>query len=134
MASRLPIPRILWESLETALTAKIHLLAADIAKTLDVSAKPLMDALTKDRVSAYLVDQPDIGADVSEFRCPCGAPIVWSTVTTKKRCPEHLGIDRIEIHPLHFLEEDGSVVDSVGNPRQARWCFNTRTLRTFTVV
>ena len=130
MNTTLPIPRILWENLEIALTAKVHALAKDIAKALDTDVKPLMTALTKEKVSAYLIDQADIDADVSELRCPCGAAIVW-TASTKKRCPEHLGIDKIEIYPLHFLNEDGTVVDSVGNPRQARWIHTTRTLRTF---
>jgi hypothetical protein len=134
METKLPIPRILWENFEIALTAKVHALAKDIAKTLDVDVKPLMTALTKEKVSAYLVDQADIDADVSELRCPCGAAIAWSTAaTTKKRCPEHLGIDRIEIQPTHFLEEDGAVVDSVGNPRNMRWIHTTRTLRTFII-
>ena len=129
------VPRILWENFEIALTAKVHALAKDIAKTLDVSAKPLMDALTKEKVSAYLVDQADIDADVSELRCPCGAAIVWTTAvaTTKKRCPEHLGMERIEIQPTHFLEEDGAVVDSAGNQRNMRWIHTTRTLRKFTI-
>ena len=133
METRLPIPRILWESLEIALTAKVHALAKDIAKTLDVDVKPLMTALTKEKVSAYLVEQADIDADISELRCPCGAAIAWMTATTKKRCPEHLGMERIEIHPLHYLEEDGEVVDSAGNETRARWCFKTRTLRRFTI-
>jgi hypothetical protein len=134
METRLPIPRILWENFEIALTAKVHALAKDIAKTLDVDVKPLMTALTKEKVSAYLVEQADIDADVSELRCPCGAAIAWTTATTKKRCPEHLGMERIEIYPLHYLEEDGAVVDSAGNPRQARWIHTTRTLRRFETV
>jgi hypothetical protein len=131
-----PIPRILWESLEIALTAKVHALAKDIAKALDVDVKPLMTALTKEKVSAYLVEQADIDADVSDLRCPCGAAIAWmpAAAITKKRCPEHLGMERIEIYPLHYLEEDGAVVDSAGNPRQARWIHTTRTLRLFETV
>ena len=129
------VPRILWENFEIALTAKVHSLAKDIAKTLDVDVKPLMTALTKEKVSAYLVDQADIDADVSELRCPCGAAIVWTTAVaaTKKRCPEHFGMERIEIQPTHFLEEDGAVVDSAGNPRNMRWIHTTRTLRRFTI-
>ena len=134
METKVPIPRILWENFEIALTAKVHALAKDIAKTLDVDVKPLMTALTKEKVSAYLVDQADIDADVSELRCPCGAAIVWTAAATKKRCPEHLGMERIEIYPLHYLEEDGAVVDSAGNPRQARWIHTTRTLRLFETV
>jgi len=133
METKVPIPRILWENFEIALTAKVHALAKDIAKTLDVSAKPLMDALTKGKVSAYLVDQADIDADVSELRCPCGAAIVWTTAATKKRCPEHLRMKRIEIQPTHFLEEDGAVVDSAGKPLPARWIHTTQTLRRFTI-
>jgi hypothetical protein len=102
--STVPVPRLLWESFEVAMNAKIHRLAKDIATTLGESDAPLLKALKSAPVKAYLAELPDPEMDLSDLRCdhlcckpnapqllqPCGEPIVWSTATTRRRCPLHL--------------------------------------------
>jgi hypothetical protein len=107
----LPIPRIIWDSLEATLTAQVHKLVKDIAETLDKPAKPLLDAIKKEKVTAYLFEEPAHEmTELSTMRCEgytrhpenpsivchCRQPIVWSGLEqASKRCPEHMHIKEI---------------------------------------
>jgi len=109
----LPIPRILWDSFEATLTAQVNLLVKDIATTLDRPAKPLLDAIKKDKVTAYLWEEPAHELlELNEMRCEahtrhpenlsiicdCRQPIVWSGQSHgARRCAEHLHIKEIHI-------------------------------------
>jgi hypothetical protein len=109
----IPIPRILWDSVEAILTAQTHKLVKDIAETLDRPAKPLLDAIKKDRATAYLWE--DTGQEMMELddlRCTavsrhpenaaiivtCGQPIVWSSLSHDcKRCAEHMHVKEVNV-------------------------------------
>ena len=109
----LPIPRILWDSFEATLTAQVNRLVKDIAETLDRPAKPLLDAIKKDKVAAYLWEEPAHELlELSEMRCQahtrhpenpaivcnCDQPIVWSSQSHgARRCAEHLHIKEIHV-------------------------------------
>lgn len=107
----LPIPRILWDSLEATLMAQVNRLVKDIAETLDKPAKPLLDAIKKDKVTAYLWEEPEQDMlELSQMRCEaltrhpenpgivcdCRQPIVWSGQSHgARRCAEHLHVREI---------------------------------------
>ena len=111
----LPIPRILWDSVESVLTAQVNKLAKDIAETLDKPVKSLLDAIKKDKVTAYLWEEPS--QEMMELEtmvcqaftrhpenvnilCKCSQPIVWSSLSqTAKRCAEHMNIREIYVSP-----------------------------------
>lgn len=105
----LPIPRILWDSFEATLSAHVRKLAKDIATTLGQSEKPLLDAIRKEKISAYLFeDGAQEMMELSTMRCgqlvphpehprvlvPCGEPIAWtssSSASGVRQCPRHVG-------------------------------------------
>jgi hypothetical protein len=101
---RIPLPRIIYDTIENVLEAQIHRLALDIAKTLGVSEKPLLQELKKEKITTYILDESCI-EDIYELQCkayvknkhvylPCDQPILYK----KNFCLAHL--------EKHLLKED----------------------------
>ena len=98
------LPRLVYEAIEDVLEAQIRRLAMDIAKTLDVNGKILLQELKKEKVSVFILDEADI-EDIHEYRCKayekqsnifvtCEEPVVYN----KDFCVKHL--------TNHTLKED----------------------------
>jgi hypothetical protein len=90
------LPRLIYESIENVLEAQIRRLAIDIAKTLDVNEKTLLQEIKKDKVSVFILDEAE-AEDIYDCRCkayeknntiyiPCEEPIVYK----KEYCVKHL--------------------------------------------
>ena len=111
------LPRIIYESLENVLEAQVRRLAIDIAKTLNVNEKILLQELKKDKVSVMLLDESQCD-DIDSLRCkayerfehvyiPCEEPVLYK----KDFCSKHMIKHTLkeEIHNnicLHILEYD----------------------------
>jgi len=98
------LPRLIYEAIEDVLEAQIRRLAIDIAKTLDVNEKVLLQEIKKDKVSVFILDEAEAD-DIHGYRCkayekhntiyiPCEEPIVYK----KDFCVKHL--------TTHILKED----------------------------
>jgi hypothetical protein len=98
------LPRLIYEAIEDVLEAQIRRLAIDIAKTLDVNEKVLLQEIKKDKISIFILDEAEAD-DIHEYRCkayekhntiyiPCEEPIVYK----KDFCVKHL--------TTHILKED----------------------------
>lgn len=91
---RLPVPRVIWESLEISLMAESRRLVNDIAKTLGKEESELWKEISKTPISAYLVDitEPTDETFTCRAYClsgpiqrPCHKPVLFG----KTVCPEH---------------------------------------------
>lgn len=100
----IPIDRIIYQTLENIFEAQVKKLAIDIAKTLSVDVKPLIQSIRKDKITTYLYDEED-AKDIDEMKCKsyvkdgilyskCSHPIIFK----KNYCPKHL-IKHIDIIP-----------------------------------
>jgi hypothetical protein len=95
-----PIPSILWSSLEDVLSTNMRLFAKDIAKTLGRPEAPLLHALNADKIRPYIFESEErceidmccavlcVKPEAPQFLQRCGHPIVWTSDTG--RCMEHL--------------------------------------------
>jgi hypothetical protein len=97
----IPIPSLLWSSLEDVLNTNMRLFAKDIAKTLGKSETLLLQALSAEKICPYIFEPSEEVHEI-DMRCsvcctkpespfflqPCGNPIVWNSST--KKCMEHL--------------------------------------------
>jgi hypothetical protein len=94
--TKVALPRLVYEAIEDVLEAQIRRLAIDIAKTLDVNEKILLQELKKDKISVLILDEAD-AEDIHEYRCKayekqsniytmCEEPIVYK----KNFCVKHL--------------------------------------------
>jgi len=101
---KVALPRLVYEAIEDVLEAQIRRLAIDIAKTLDVNEKILLQELKKEKISVFILDEAD-AEDIHEYRCKayekqsniyvmCEEPIVYN----KNFCVKHL--------TNHILKED----------------------------
>jgi hypothetical protein len=96
----LPIPKIYWDTFQSALQAKVKRLAKEIATTLGESEQPLLKALASEKVEAYLFEEEGAEMiDLQSMRCKhvyptaenatvlrvCGQPIVLG----KTACLHH---------------------------------------------
>jgi len=132
------IPSLLWDSLEGALSANIHRLAKDIAKTLGQEPGPLLAALKVKKVGLLIANEGgerdiDMRCDYvcrrqgTAFMMPCGQPILWCE--NVRRCPEHMYLAAAAVStsllrltplsesggPAHlFYGEDGTVYGADG--------------------
>jgi hypothetical protein len=131
MDPSIPVPQVIWESLENTLSIALRTLTKDIAKSLGKSHEPLAKALSgkikihlvEDETSSdvrctYMCQHPDTPA----FLLPCGQPIMWLESNTP-RCPAHLVAVNSPIRKMaalkhedivYGLEEDGTVYDGQG--------------------
>ena len=98
---RLPLPKIIYNTLEDVLEAQIRRLVGDIAKSLSVDPKPLLQAINQEKVNIYLFEESSEDYDLHTARCKsyelekcnnthlyiqCKRPIVY----TKDYCPTHI--------------------------------------------
>jgi hypothetical protein len=89
-----PFPKPLWDALENVFSVKSRDLIKDIAKTLNQSEKPLLEAFKAKKHQFHLVDLSD--PTDGKFQCEallctsavahrCRKPVVFG----QKVCPEH---------------------------------------------
>lgn len=94
MPTSYPVPKPLWDALENVLSVKSKCLIKDIAKTLNQSEKPLLEAFKARKHTFHLVDMNDPTDD--KFECEalvsqhavahrCRKPVLFG----KTKCPEH---------------------------------------------
>lgn len=91
-----PVSKPLWDSLESALLARSKDLIRDIAKSLHVPDKTLMDAFRKKKHDCYLVDltEPTNETFLCQALVPCSNLAVRcrkATIYGDRFCPEHCG-------------------------------------------
>ena len=121
-----PVPAILWESLQHSMNISVRRLVKDVAGSLGIQEKSILDELFRSGdslVRPYLFEES--GPQELECRCrfpvqrvdslllqPCAQPILWAS-REEKRCPEHFGkntpgipVDLPVLHSLTGLEED----------------------------
>ncbi len=90
-----PIPKPLWDALENVLEVKSKQLIKDIAKTLNQSAQPLLEAFKANKPCFYLQEMDDPTGNT--FECEallchhavahrCRKPVLLG----QKVCPEHV--------------------------------------------
>jgi hypothetical protein len=92
--TRFPVPSYLWISLEATLQAESRKLVKEIAAALGQNEAALWKEVSKEKLSAYLVDMTDptderlqcIGYTLDGIvQKPCASPVVFG----KKTCPHH---------------------------------------------
>ena len=92
--TRFPVPSYLWISLEATLQAESRKLVKEIAATLGQNEPALWKEVSKEKLSAYLVDMMDptdetlqcIGYTLDGIvQKPCTNPVIFG----KKTCPHH---------------------------------------------
>lgn len=87
MEEKILLPRVIYESIENVLEAQVRKLAIEIAKTLNVNEKLLLQELKKDKISVMLLDEASYN-DVDSLRCksydkynniylPCENPVIY---------------------------------------------------------
>jgi hypothetical protein len=70
-----PIPKIYWDTFQTALQSKVKRLAKEVATCLGQSEQPLLKALATQKVDAYLFEEEGSEyIDVKSMRCKHLAP------------------------------------------------------------
>jgi len=92
---RLPLNKLVYESLEDILDYQIKKLAKDIAKTLNVDPKLLLIELKKEKILAYVIEEDYV--DIDSMKCkyydkkeniyiPCEEPVIFK----KDYCVHHI--------------------------------------------
>ena len=96
----IPIDRTIYQTLENVFEGQIKKLATDIAKTLHVDVKPLIQAIRKDKITTYLYEE-DHDKDIDEMKCAayvkegliyskCSNPIIFKELYCPKHMLEHI--------------------------------------------
>jgi hypothetical protein len=100
MTTTLPIPKLYWDTFQSALNSKVKRLVKEIATTLGESEQPLLKALAAEKVAAYLFEEEGSELiDLQSMRCnhcistqendavlrPCRQPVVLG----KTACLQH---------------------------------------------
>ena len=134
----IPIPSILWDTLEHTLQTNMERLAKDIAKCLEQPEQPLLLALKSQKVKPYIVELGEDTRD-SDVRCDyvcqrgdspkflqaCGQAVFWGA-THVCRCAQHMYsipeshptlpvlklLTGIEHESPLFVAEDGTIYDN----------------------
>ena len=102
----LPLPRLYWDTFESALQAQVRRLAKEISSCLGEDEKPLLKALLAEKTTAYLFEEEGQAlVDLDTMRCPflvpsslnpsilerCNQPILLP-LGRFTCCPSHEGI------------------------------------------
>ncbi len=93
----IPIPKPLWDALENVLMVKSKELIKDIAKTLNQSEKPLLEAFKAKKQSFHLLDLTDPTEEVFQ----CEAVLSQSAVAYRCRKPVLYGQHFCPAHEFH---------------------------------
>ena len=113
----IPVPKLLWDELESALMIKAKQLICDIAKTLHQDEKVLLQEFRSKKTKVFLVDSESEEHPVCEayvytkaVAYKCGKPSMFS----KKVCPEHEHYDLtkapLQSQPLQRIENENLFV------------------------
>ena len=89
-----PIPKPLWDALENVLMVKSKELIKDIAKTLNQSDRPLLDAFKAKQHSFHLIEM----VDPIDEGLQCNAILTGKAVARRCRKPVLLGQQRCPEH------------------------------------
>lgn len=100
METKVPIPRTIYESIQDSLQSQIDSLARDIAKTLDVNEKILLQEIRKEKIGIYLMDDDcDLDTKCKSYMnkngyiyTKCDEPVIYNT----SLCPKH------SVHPIYY--------------------------------
>lgn len=96
-----PVSKVLWDSLESALSAKAKDLARDIAKTLRQDEKKLIAALKEKKNDLYLVDV----SDPTDQRFECEALVRHTALAHRCRKPVQYGEKYCPSHSFWSMSE-----------------------------
>jgi len=107
------LPRLIYEAIEDVLEAQIRKLVIDIAKTLDVNEKLLLQEIKKDKVSVFILDEAEKD-DIYEYRCksyekheniyiPCEEPIVYKKEFCVKHLTKHLLKEEVQMNEVLYI-------------------------------
>lgn len=99
----LPLPKLYWDTFQSALQSKVKRLAKEVAATLGESDQPLLKALLNEKVGVYLVEEDgDEMIDLQTMRCRHFQPMAEDAAVLR-RCgqPIVLGKTACLHHELH---------------------------------
>lgn len=107
------LPRLIYEAIEDVLEAQIRRLAIDIAKTLDVNEKLLLQEIKKDKMSVFILDEAEAD-DIHEYRCksyekhntiyiPCEEPIVYKKNFCIKHLTNHILKEHVQMNEVLYV-------------------------------
>ena len=133
---RVPINKLIYESLEDALQSNINKLVKDIANTLEVDPKILLNELKKEKVFTYLIeeDYPDIDLMKCNYYdkkgnvyVPCDEPVIFKkdhcvTHMNYRICKSQIPKDTLELRVLtikktkYYRDSENRVLDSSFKP------------------
>jgi hypothetical protein len=109
MEEKILVPRVIYETIENVLEAQVRKLAINIAQTLNVNEKLLLQELKKDKISVMLLDESS-SDDVDSLRCkaydkyghiylPCEEPVVYK----KDFCTKHMTVHTLKSDIQHNI-------------------------------
>lgn len=96
-----PVSKVLWDALESALSAKAKDLAREIAKTLHQDEKKLLSALKEKKNDLYLIDV----SDPTDQRFECEALVRTTAVAHRCRKPVQFGEKYCPCHSFWSMSE-----------------------------
>lgn len=99
-----PFPKPLWDALENVFSVKSRELIKDIAKTLNQSEKPLLEAFKTNKHQFYLVDL----SEPTDEKFQCEALLCSSAVAHRCRKPVLFGQKFCPQHEFHTNPVIGS--------------------------
>ena len=105
----LPIQRIYWDTLQTALNAEVKRLAREVARTLHQPEQPLLQAIQQRTTGAYLFEEAESElCDIQRMRCKYIVPSLENpSVLCECRQPILLGAGNA--CPTHLHKESPNV-------------------------
>lgn len=110
---KVPVPRIIYESIEDALMSQVRKLAIDICKTLNVNEKPLIDSIKKDKISLYTIDDAN-ESYLEDCRCkayekiehvyvPCSDLVVYKKDYCVKHMTDHITKAQVSQNEILYI-------------------------------
>jgi len=128
---KFPIPKVIYKNIKDTLNGNIYRLAKDIAKTLDVDEKLLLNEIKKDTFHIYPFDEEDDDQpDLDEMKClsyikkdniyyPCKEPPIYPQMFCHNHLHNHITKDVIKDYTVlsilmygnetHYLDKKNRV-------------------------
>jgi len=108
---KFPIPKVIYKNIKDTLNGNIYRLAKDIAKTLDVDEKLLLNELKKDNFDIYPFEMDDNIVDLDEMKCvsyikkgfvyyPCKEPPIYPQMFCSNHIHIHITKDNIKDYKI----------------------------------